>query len=437
MTAAAFPAARPRLRPDIVLGPGLRDGTQLVYHLKDPRTGWYFRIGAREMFVVSRLDGRSIEQIDEEYREHFNRRLDERHWHQILGLLGRRHLLVGTDDEQSIAALARSARGQRTARRGLLLYRMPLLRPDALFARLVPRVRMVFSPYLVVPALLAVVAMEVYLAAHAGELLRDMRHAAGRPSTLMLGIVVIWSTVALHEAAHGLTCKHFGGTVPEIGVIWRFPLLAPYCNADDVVLFTRRWPRVATAFAGIFAGLVAILPAWPVWAFSPAGSAVHELAGFVLLVGSGVALANLVPFLQMDGYFMLNHALGMVNLRTQTYRFWRRLAGRLVRRGAGVREYPWSARTTYLLYGMVSGLYLGSLCLRFAGFCFRTLHRWLGTAESLVLLAGLGALAVWLGMRSSRRMRDVQASATGGPEKVSPAAATTGVQPPANVDINR
>jgi putative peptide zinc metalloprotease protein len=411
MTETALLAARPRLRPDVIVGPGLRDGTRVVHHLKDPRTGWYFRIGPREQFIVSRLDGRRLEEIGAEYQAEFGRRLAEPHWQQILGLLGGRRLLVGTDDEQSIAELAASARTQGRANRGLLLYRKPLLNPDRLFGRLLPRLRPLFSPYVVTPVLLAVAALEIYLVLHASPLYRDMRLAAHRPAILVAGIALIWVTLALHETAHGLTCKYFGGSAPEIGIIWRFPILAPYCKADDVVLFWSRWHRVATAFAGIFAGLVAILPFWPLWTFTAPGTAAHELAAFVLIIGSVAALANLVPFLQLDGYFMLNHALGMVNLRTETYRYWGRLVGRVVRRGAGVREYPWWARIAYLIYGAVSLAYLGSLALRFLGSLFRLLHRWLGTGASLLVVAVLLVPAVFFGVRSSRRLRAARVSA--------------------------
>ena len=64
--------------------------------------------------------------------------------------------------------------------------------------------------------------------------------------------------------------------------MWRFPMLAPYCKVDDIVLFTPR-RRVATAFAGVFVSMLALLPFAAIWALAPQGGLVHDIAGSILL----------------------------------------------------------------------------------------------------------------------------------------------------------
>ncbi|MYR87714.1 hypothetical protein GTY41_22965, partial [Streptomyces sp. SID685] len=54
MTTDAFLAARPRVRPDLVLGPSLLRGPTRIHLLKDPRTGRRLEVGAKEHFIITR-----------------------------------------------------------------------------------------------------------------------------------------------------------------------------------------------------------------------------------------------------------------------------------------------------------------------------------------------------------------------------------------------
>ena len=55
-----------------------------------------------------------------------------------------------------------------------------------------------------------------------------------------------------HEFAHGLTCKAFGGRVPEVGVLMIYYLLpALYCNVSGAYLIPERNRRLWVILAGI------------------------------------------------------------------------------------------------------------------------------------------------------------------------------------------
>jgi hypothetical protein len=91
-----FLTARPKLRSGLVMGAGLQRGPvryHLVKYLADGRT---FEVGAKEQFVMSRLDGRrTLAEISEEYLDVFGRALVASHWGQILKALAQRGLLDG------------------------------------------------------------------------------------------------------------------------------------------------------------------------------------------------------------------------------------------------------------------------------------------------------------------------------------------------------
>ncbi len=411
MTAAL--SSRPRLRPDVVLGPEVGSGATRVHHVKDPRAGCYYRVGVREFFVMSRLDGRhTLAQIAEEYADRFDRRLGPDQWRQLFTLLGRRQLVDGMADEASLER-TRAARAEREkGQRNPLRRRMPLAHPDRFCAAAAARLRPLFTLWFLVPALLAVTALEAFVATHAVALASDLRAGpgllglSGPVTATVLAIVATWLYSWPHELAHGVTCRHFGGTVPEIGMMWRFPLIAPYCRTDDIVLFGRRSARIATAFAGMFTTLLLLFPVLGWWALTSRGGLGHAVASGILLIGSAATLANLLPFLQLDGYMMVNHALGTADLRADSYRWWRHLLGwhRPEHRSAA-RAYPRSARWIYTGYGIATGLFLVAGGALLVTIWYRTMASWWGAPVAVGLLLGEAAAVTALLVLAVRRRR--------------------------------
>lgn len=410
MTTVDTTWTRPRLRPEVRLGPAQRRGDGVVHHVKDPVTGWYYRIGPREHFLLSRMDGsRSLEELGAEYAATFGRRLGQDSWQQLFAMLHKRQLLAGATDDAELARLsAAAARNASRTKRNLLLARFPLLDPDGLFTWVGPRLAALFRPGFVVPALAAVLALAGYVVYAWSDLTGVAFDGPRGWLTVVAGVLVAWAIVFLHECAHGLTCWHFGGRVREIGLLWRFPMLAPYCKVDDVVLFPPG-RRVATAFAGVFASMLALLPFAGLWVFVPDGHPVRRLAASVLVFGTVTAAINLVPFLRLDGYHMLGHALNLVDLRGESYRFY----GRLLRGGPrSVAGYPRRDAIAYALYGAASVAFGITVLVLLVRLWHGSLSAWVGsTWATLILLAEGVLVALLLGYAARRRRRrDAQPS---------------------------
>src|SRR6185437_3427282 len=72
---------RPRLRDDIVFGPPQRRGAATTYLLKDRYTNWFYRVGFKEYFLLSRMDGnKPLRVLNEEYAAAFGRDLNRQSW---------------------------------------------------------------------------------------------------------------------------------------------------------------------------------------------------------------------------------------------------------------------------------------------------------------------------------------------------------------------
>lgn len=405
---------RPRLRPDVVLGPALRNGPKTVHHVKDASTGCFYRVGPREHFIMGRMDGRNtLKDIGELYRQTYDRTLGPDHWQQMFTLLGRYQLLDGYADAAVLDTLRQAQQAKQAARQGVLRRRWVLLHPDRLCAGLAARVPFAFRTGFVLPAVVLIAALQVLVWTHAGGLAHDAAHQRSWLLAVPVLLAAGWLITSLHELAHGVTCRHFGGAVTEIGLSWRFPLLTPYCRTDDIVLFHRRSARVGTAFAGVFVSLLALAPVavwW--WLTGPAGGG-HRIAAALLLFGSAGSLMSLLPFLRSDGYVMLTHALDLVDLRRESYRFWRL---RLRRRDPAARErlsgYPSNDARAYALYGIATLLVAVPAYAALMWMWFGSLRSWIGPGWAVAVLVAENVLAAALlaaaarGRRPERRAAD-------------------------------
>ncbi|HEX6969066.1 MAG TPA: M50 family metallopeptidase [Micromonosporaceae bacterium] len=410
MTTVELPL-RPRLRPEVVLGPAQRRADGVVHHVKDPVTGRYYRIGPREHFLLSRMDGqRSTEEIGAEYAQTFGRRLGPESWRQVFAMLYQRRLLAGSDDSAALAEAAEAAaREAARNRRTLLLARVPLFDPQRLFDRVGPHLSALFSWWFVGPALVICAVLLGFVGYHWRELVEAVGASRSAVLPMLLALPTAWVIVFVHECAHGLTCWRFGGQVREIGLLWRFPLLGAYCNVDDVVLLSRR-RRVATAFAGVFSTLLVVVPFAVLWLLAPDGP-VRDLAGTILLFGAVTAAVNLVPFLRLDGYYMLTHALNLVDLRGDTYRFWQRL----LRGGpAAVAGYQRRDRIAYGLYGLATVAFAGTVLTLLVRLWYGSLRVWVGPVWAVLILATEGVLVTLFLVYAVRRARRRRAGASGG-----------------------
>jgi Zn-dependent protease len=122
--------------------------------------------------------------------------------------------------------------------------------------------------------------------------------------------IALLATNVLHEMAHAAACKHYGGRVERIGVMLMYLQPVLYCDVSDSWRFPDTRHKIVVAAAGLVLQLVLAALAGTAWVFSGAP---------VLYVFAAVNLAlivlNLIPFVKLDGYWMLVHKLGEPNLR--------------------------------------------------------------------------------------------------------------------------
>src|SRR5579872_329107 len=167
-TPAYADTMKPQLRAEIVFGPQVRNGGAIVYFMKDTFTNWFYKIGLKEHFLVSRMDGsRTLGEIGEEYVSQYGRYLDDNAWAGLFKLLEKRQMLVSTADNARLDELKEAAeKKMRADNKGFLRRRFRLVNPDAFLTKLLPCVQFAFRPAFVILTLVAIVALEVFVVLH-------------------------------------------------------------------------------------------------------------------------------------------------------------------------------------------------------------------------------------------------------------------------------
>ena len=74
----------------------------------------------------------------------------------------------------------------------------------------------------------------------------DLISSPRLPRALTTGLV-LFGVTTLHEFAHGVTCKHYGGEVREVGFLMLLLMPCFYCNVSDAWLFPEKSKRIWVA----------------------------------------------------------------------------------------------------------------------------------------------------------------------------------------------
>ena len=104
-----------------------------------------------------------------------------------------------------------------------------------------------------------------------------------------------------HELAHGLTCKRFGGSVHEIGMLLIYLQPAMYCNVSDAWLFPEKRKRLLVTLAGAWFEVLCWAFATLFWRLTEPGTIPNFLALVVATTLGIKSLFNLNPLIKLDG----------------------------------------------------------------------------------------------------------------------------------------
>ena len=190
--------------------------------------------------------------------------------------------------------------------------------------------RFFFLPaVLAVSVVVAVLGLVAFVAVYRSGRFDLGGGSAATQTLILLGMDYVLTF--LHELGHAVVLVHHGRKVKSAGFMIYFGSLAFYVEVSDSLMLERR-QRIAESFAGPFAELVvSAFAAIFIWAFP--GSPLAPFLFTWAVINYSVILMNLVPLLELDGYFILADLIQVPDLRPRSLQFirydlWRKLRGR-------------------------------------------------------------------------------------------------------------
>jgi putative peptide zinc metalloprotease protein len=279
--------------------------------LKDPITRRFYRFVPVQASAIRLLDGSlSLEAIARTVAEKLQTEVLESQMEDFVGKL--RSLLL-LDHPYCWSMLENAAQKKRTAFRSLLSIKIHRFNPDSLLTRLEKSLRFCFSPAFFAIACVAIVVSTMISVSNWDSLFISTEALLSLYSIPLI-VIVVSAVLTIHEFAHGLTLKHYGGKVDEMGFMLLYFIPAFYCNVSDAWMLKKReriWVSLSGGFIQIFIwGLATIV--WRILA--PETPASHIC--IIAIAFAGIqTLFNFNPLIRLDGYYLLSDAIEVTNLR--------------------------------------------------------------------------------------------------------------------------
>lgn len=130
---------------------------------------------------------------------------------------------------------------------------------------------------------------------------------------IVLGFAFFFS-MAIHELAHAVACRKFGGQIKSMGIMLFFLFPVVYCDVSDVYRIADRRKRALVSAAGVMSNLLLSEISMFV-AILLVRQGIFNLALFYVGVMNFVlAIYNLIPLVKLDGYWILSAMTGISNL---------------------------------------------------------------------------------------------------------------------------
>jgi CRP-like cAMP-binding protein len=216
-------------------------------------------------------------------------------------------------------------------------------------------------------------------------------------------LAIQYFMILIHELGHALVLVHNGRRLKGAGFLIYFGCPAFYVESSDSLMMEPR-KRVLQAFAGPYgqavgAGIASIVAwAYPQWVVS------ETLYRYTVLAYLNIFL-NLIPILELDGYFMLSDWLRTPDLRPRSVEFLRHDFLHKLR----TRERFSRGDVGLLIYGLLG--VVGSILLLISGYIFWRIlfggfvvSLWNGGIETRVILIVLGLFLLNPVIRGSIRV---------------------------------
>jgi putative peptide zinc metalloprotease protein len=390
------------------LRPRLREGVQVLHRrlrgkpwvlLHDALTQRFHRMTPAVYRVIALLDGqRTLDQVWEAACAHAGddaqaaAAISQPELVQLMSSLYGNDLLQTQVSPDASEVFQRYQRQQRAKLKqswiNPLSIKLPLFYPDRWFQRQAALARVLFSGGALVAWLALVLPAGVLAAQQWTALTANLSDRVLSASNLLLLWVTYPLVKGIHEWAHGMAVKAWGGRVRELGVMFVVFMPVPYVDATASYQFPSKWARATVAAAGIMAELALGALAVYVWLMAQPGIVTALAFNVILIAGVSTVVVNGNPLMRYDGYFILCDVCEVPNLAQRASQHWTYLIDRHAFGSTDAQPPLESSGERWLLtlYGAVAPVYRTLVSLGMI---------WFVATQYLLVGVVLALAAVW------------------------------------------
>jgi putative peptide zinc metalloprotease protein len=355
-----------KLRPDLIVQPQFYEG-MTHYVIKDPIALKYFRFKVEEYFLLQQFDGK---QTLQEVKRAFERKyrpqtitVDD-----LLRFASQLHeagiaLIDSPDQAQALVRRHKKNKWKKVWQffANILYIKIPVVDPEKMLSGMYPYFRWIYTSW--------------FIAFSVGMMLAALTLVGSQYQTFSARlpdfqsffnwhtIVYFWCSLAIikviHEFGHGLTAKHFGGEVHEMGMLFLVLTPALYCDVTDSWLLPSKWKRIWISAAGIYVECFLASLATFVWWNTEQGLLNSLCLATMFICSVNTIMFNANPLLRYDGYYVMSDFLEIPNLRVKSTQFFAYVfQEHVLGLEIPVQSYmPRSRRSLFVTYAIASYLY--------------------------------------------------------------------------------
>lgn len=301
--------------------------------IHDPAANRFHRIGWLEFEFLARWETNDVNELLNQVRTETALRPSEEDFSRFLFFLEQNFLIRSSSPQGSLRLSSRAKSKKQSVDQWLvhnyLFFRIPLLKPDALLARIMP----LAAPLLTIQAtvLFFIISLAgLFLAARQWDVFTASFANTLTPTGFLGYFIAMAIAKCCHELGHALLAKKAGLRVPRIGIAFlvMFPVL--YTDLGEGWLLNDHRKRLLISAGGMLAE--AFLAAVSLLMWGILGDGALRDSFYVMAVVSLIRslLINVSPFMRFDGYYLISDYLNIPNLQQRAFDYTRFLIRRLV-----------------------------------------------------------------------------------------------------------
>ena len=404
-----------RLRKCLKFSTRLENGQSFVT-VEDPVRSKHFRIGLAEYRFIAKVNGtrtnaeilQLLKAEQESGRANFAAadQIESAEAAQIANWLLAMNLVTvdQADNASRLNAMAQQIdQAKLVGWMNPISMKMNLFNPNRFLKSIQPATEWLFSSWFVLVWIITGVYSLTCLASNWERVYSSSAGAFSSDSWLWL--LLTWFILkVIHESAHGVACRRYGGEVPEFGVL--FLLFAPmaFVNVTSMWRFSNRWQRMVVSAAGMYVELWIAFLAIIVW--SQSDGLVASTAFSVMVMSSVTTiLFNANPLMRFDGYFLLSDFLAIPNLYGKGSQWFSETMKQLFLGLPRQTHFRVNERFAVAVYGMLAFVWKISISL---GLIIAASVLFQGAG---LVLSGIGVV-LWFGLPLARQIAMLTSSET-------------------------